>query len=43
LATAGGIVFGGSNEGHFFALDSRTGKSLWRFPAGGAITANPVT
>jgi len=42
LSTAGGIVFGGSNEGHFFALDSRTGKPLWRFPTGGAITANPI-
>ena len=43
LSTAGGIVFGGSNEGHLFALDSRTGKPLWRFPTGGAVTANPVT
>ncbi len=43
MATAGGVVFGGSSEGLLFALDARTGKPLWRFPAGGAVFANPVT
>ncbi len=43
LSTAGGLVFGGTEEGHFFALDAASGKVLWRFPAGGRITANPVT
>ena len=36
--TAGGIVFGGSNEGNFFALDALTGKPLWDFRP--AIAAN---
>ena len=31
MATAGGLVFGGSNEGNFFALDATTGKPLGSF------------
>src|SRR5208282_663413 len=43
LSTAGGVVFSGSNEGNFFALDSLTGKPLWEFQTGGRIEANPVS
>jgi alcohol dehydrogenase (cytochrome c) len=43
MATAGGVVFGGSSEGMFYALDARTGKPLWHFPTGGPIFANPVS
>jgi alcohol dehydrogenase (cytochrome c) len=43
LATAGGVVFGGSNEGNFYALEALTGKPLWDFQTGGQITANPVS
>ena len=43
LSTAGNVVFGGTPEGNFFALDSRTGKDLWHFPTGGYIIANPVS
>ena len=43
LATAGGVVFGGSNEGNFFALDALTGKPLWDFQTGGYIAANPIS
>ncbi len=43
LSTAGGLVFGGTNEGNFFALDSKTGAPLWNFQTGGDIAANPVT
>ena len=35
LATAGGLVFSGSDEGNFFALDASTGKLLWDFTVGG--------
>lgn len=42
MATAGGLVFGGSNEGNFYALDARSGKLLWEIQTGGAIIANPV-
>jgi alcohol dehydrogenase (cytochrome c) len=43
LSTAGGLVFGGSNEGMVFALDARTGRSLWHFQTGGMIGAAPIT
>jgi alcohol dehydrogenase (cytochrome c) len=43
LATAGGLVFSGSDEGNFFALDARSGKPLWDFQTGGPIAANPVS
>ena len=43
LSTAGGLVFGGSDEGNFFALDASTGKPLWDFQTGGAIAANPIS
>ena len=43
LATAGGLVFGGSNEGNVFALDAKTGQSLWQFQSGGPVRANPMS
>jgi alcohol dehydrogenase (cytochrome c) len=43
LATAGGLVFGGSNEGNFYALDAATGKSLWMFQTGGDMESNPMS
>ena len=43
LSTAGGLVFSGSDEGNFYALDARTGKPLWDFQTGGAIMANPIS
>jgi outer membrane protein assembly factor BamB len=42
MTTAGGLVFG-SNGSSFFALDARKGDLLWRFEAGGAIIANPIS
>jgi alcohol dehydrogenase (cytochrome c) len=42
LSTAGKLVFGGSDEGYFFALDADTGKELWRQNTGGIIRANPI-
>ncbi len=43
LSTAGGLVFAGTNEGDFLALDASTGKSLWRFQTGGTVQANPIS
>ncbi len=43
MATAGGLVFGGSNEGNVFALDAATGKALWDFQTGGAVRTNPMS
>ncbi len=43
LSTAGGLVFGCSAEGDFFALDSQSGKPLWRFQTGGGMYSNPMS
>ena len=43
LSTAGGLVFAGTAEGNFLALDASTGKSLWQFETGAMIRANPIT
>jgi len=43
LSTAGGVVFHGDLKGWFKALDSKTGKELWRFNTGSGITAAPMT
>ena len=43
LSTAGRVVFGGSDEGYFYALDSDSGKELWRINTGGQIRASPIT
>jgi alcohol dehydrogenase (cytochrome c) len=43
LATAGGVVFSGSDEGNFFALDARSGQALWQFQTGSIISANPIS
>ena len=43
MATAGGLVFSGSNEGNFFALDAANGKPLWQFQTGGAIRSGPMS
>jgi PQQ-dependent dehydrogenase (methanol/ethanol family) len=37
LATAGDLVFQGTVEGAFEALDSRTGRKLWSYQGDGAI------
>jgi alcohol dehydrogenase (cytochrome c) len=43
LATAGGLVFGGTNEGRVFALDATSGRPLWQFQTGGVVGANPIS
>lgn len=43
LSTGGNLVFGGTNEGQFFALDAKTGSELWRANLGGVIAAGPVS
>jgi alcohol dehydrogenase (cytochrome c) len=40
LATAGGLVFSGDDEGNFFAMDAETGKPLWHFRTGGSFLAS---
>ncbi len=43
LSTAGGVVFGGTSEGQFFALADETGEELWVASLGGMIAAGPIT
>ncbi len=43
LATGGGIVFGGTADRRFFALDADTGDSLWEMRLNGDISGAPVT
>jgi alcohol dehydrogenase (cytochrome c) len=42
LSTAGGLVFGGTNEGQVFALGAATGEARLRFQTGGTVHANPI-
>jgi alcohol dehydrogenase (cytochrome c) len=43
LATGGGVLFAGSREGNLLALDSRSGKLLWKFQAGSDINSSPMS
>jgi hypothetical protein len=43
LATAGGLVFGGTADRQFFALDSDTGELLWQTRLNGDISGAPVS
>ena len=43
LATAGGLVFYGSPNGGFSAVDQKTGKILWEFPTNVRMKASPMT
>ena len=43
LATAGGIVFGGTSDRRFFALDADTGGLLWETRLNGDVSGAPVT
>jgi mono/diheme cytochrome c family protein len=42
IATAGGLVFVGRNDGRLTALDSATGRELWEFQTGAGMNA-PVS
>ncbi|HEX7020740.1 MAG TPA: methanol/ethanol family PQQ-dependent dehydrogenase [Gemmatimonadaceae bacterium] len=43
LATAGDVVFYGTLDGWFKAVDARTGKVLWSFKTGSGIVGAPMT
>jgi glucose dehydrogenase len=43
LVTAGDIVFYGTMDGWFKALDARNGKLLWQFKTESGIVGQPVT
>jgi alcohol dehydrogenase (cytochrome c) len=43
LVTAGDVVFGGSPQGEFYALDANTGEQLWHFQCGSGHHSSPTT
>jgi PQQ-dependent dehydrogenase (methanol/ethanol family) len=43
LATGGDLVFYGTLDGWFRALDARTGKLLWQFKCGSGIIGQPIS
>ena len=43
LTTATGLLFSGTREGQFYALDAADGKLLWRFTTGGQLHGGPVS
>ena len=43
MATAGGLVFQGTVDGKFVALDDKSGKELWSFETQAATLSGPVS
>ena len=43
LATGGGVVFYGTLDGEFKAVDARDGHLLWQFHASSGIIGQPIT
>ncbi|MCL7409387.1 PQQ-dependent methanol/ethanol family dehydrogenase [Marivivens donghaensis] len=43
MTTAGGLVFFGTPEGKFIALNDETGEEVWSFQTGSGIVGQPVT
>ena len=43
LATAGGLVFTGNQNGYAMAFDDTTGELLWKFQTGSGVRGQPVT
>ncbi|MFL6949465.1 MAG: PQQ-binding-like beta-propeller repeat protein, partial [Xanthobacteraceae bacterium] len=43
IATAGNVVFYGTMDGWFKALNAETGERLWQFKTGSGIIGQPTT
>ena len=43
LSTAGGLIFAGTEDGYFKALDARNGAELWHMNLGGRVIASPMS
>ena len=43
VATGGGLIFGGDNNGRFKAWDQETGEVLWEINLGSAVTSFPIS
>jgi alcohol dehydrogenase (cytochrome c) len=42
LTTASDLLFIGQPDGNLLALDARTGREVWRFQTGAAISSSPI-
>jgi alcohol dehydrogenase (cytochrome c) len=43
LATAGGVVFTGTKDKRFLAVDAKSGRELWSYAAGAGVNAPAIT
>jgi len=43
LATSGGLLFTGDEDGYFMAFDATSGKLLWKVSTGSALATSPIT
>ncbi|MSV28348.1 MAG: PQQ-dependent dehydrogenase, methanol/ethanol family [Bryobacterales bacterium] len=43
LSTAGGVVFAGTEDGYFKALDAMSGREVWHLNLGGRVIASPMS
>ena len=43
LTTASDLLFGGTEDGYFFALDAATGDELWHLSTGGSVNSAPIS
>jgi PQQ-dependent dehydrogenase (methanol/ethanol family) len=43
LATGGDVVFYGTLDGWFKAVDAKSGRPLWRFKVGSGVVGNPIS
>ena len=43
LSTAGDLVFSGSVDGYFYALDAVSGRELWHIAVGRQVHAAPIS
>jgi alcohol dehydrogenase (cytochrome c) len=43
MSTVTGLVFAGTMEGDYYALDAKTGEQLWSFPGGLRVQGGGVT
>ena len=43
LTTASDLLFGGTEDGYFYALDAVTGAELWHLSTGGSVNSAPIS
>ena len=43
MSTGGDLVFGGTVDGYFFAIDAVSGEELWHMAVGSRVHAAPIT